>query len=324
VRDLETGEQLALKRLLRADTQSVLRLKREFRSLADIHHPNLVKLYELGHDRISPFFTMEYLEGEELEDYLNQGAPPSAAINDNAGAVAARTARVLGAFEQLANGVVSLHRAGVLHRDLKPSNVMVSDGRVVVLDFGIALEVGEGAATVTLNKLASGTPAYMAPEQIQGKHLGEPNNWYAFGAMLYEALSGKLPIDGSLSELLRRKLAQDPCCAPTPRAHVRSRQRPNCFQTCPRRARATIATCRCSVAKPSSLPAMRLCGLAHRQRESRKPARDATRRGRSQLTAAGLVARRAQTVHFGKYAKPNQTLSDTTTATQAQLDMRSV
>lgn len=204
VRDRETGEQLALKRLLRADNQGLLRLKREFRSLADIHHPNLVKLYELGQDDVSAFFTMEYIEGEELRHYLAASRPS----NDNCDP--GRLARVFDVFVQLADAVQALHRAGVLHRDLKPSNVMVAAGRAVLLDFGIAVEVGDSAATVTADGYASGTPAYMAPEQIQGKHLGEPNDWYAFGVMLYEALSGRLPIEGTLAELLRRKGTQAP------------------------------------------------------------------------------------------------------------------
>jgi eukaryotic-like serine/threonine-protein kinase len=224
VRDRETGDRLALKRLLRADEDSLLRLKREFRALANFHHPNLVKLYELGQDETSAYFTMEYLEGVDLKQYveLPRGsatqtsqrvlAAAAAAANDNRADLDERAhiARVLRAFEQLAAAVRALHAAGMLHRDLKPSNVMVSNGRVVVLDFGIALEVGAGAATITQDKLSSGTPAYMAPEQIHGVHLGEPNDWYAFGAMLYEALSGVLPIEGTLAQLLQRKRTQDP------------------------------------------------------------------------------------------------------------------
>ncbi|MET0387593.1 MAG: protein kinase [Polyangiales bacterium] len=221
VRDRETGDRLALKRLVRADEESLLRLKREFRALAGISHPNLVKLFELGQDATSAFFTMEFLEGEDLRQHLEMNAQkttaerPSlraAAANDNAADSTERAhiARVLVAFEQLATGVRALHVAGVLHRDLKPSNVMVSHGRVVVLDFGIALDVGAGATTVTQDKLAFGTPAYMAPEQVFGSHVGEANDWYAFGAMLYEALSGRLPIEGKVAELLERKRTQQP------------------------------------------------------------------------------------------------------------------
>jgi serine/threonine protein kinase/tetratricopeptide (TPR) repeat protein len=211
VRDRETGDRLALKRLLRAEEESLLRLKREFRALAGISHPNLVRLYELGRDETSAFFTMEYLPGEDLKKYLDRDSSGERlAANDNDKAERVRIARVLGAYEQLASGVRALHAAGLLHRDLKPSNVMVANDRVVVLDFGIALDVGAGAATITQDKLSSGTPAYMAPEQVQGVHIGEPNDWYAFGAMLYEALSGSLPIEGRLAELLTRKSTHDP------------------------------------------------------------------------------------------------------------------
>jgi eukaryotic-like serine/threonine-protein kinase len=206
VRDRETGDRMALKRLLRADEDSVLRLKREFRALAGVSHPNLVKLYELGQDETSAYFTMEYLDGQDLRRYLTLGTQHGVPVANDNGAIL----RVLGAFDQLATGVRALHAAGLLHRDLKPSNVMVASGRVVVLDFGIALDLGASAETITQDKLSSGTPAYMAPEQVQGVHLGEPNDWYAFGAMLYEALSGKLPIEGKLNALLQRKLTHDP------------------------------------------------------------------------------------------------------------------
>jgi serine/threonine protein kinase/tetratricopeptide (TPR) repeat protein len=220
VRDRDTGDRLALKRLLRADEESLLRLKREFRALAGISHPNLVKLFELGQDETSAYFTMEYLAGEDLRQHLEMDAHgtednrlslKAASANDNDNdSERGQVARVLSAFEQLATGVRALHGAGVLHRDLKPSNVMVSDGRVVVLDFGIALEVGARANTITHDKLSFGTPAYVAPEQASGSHVGEANDWYAFGAMLYEALSGVLPIEGKLSELLQRKRTHAP------------------------------------------------------------------------------------------------------------------
>jgi eukaryotic-like serine/threonine-protein kinase len=222
VRDRETGDRIALKRLVRADEDSVLRLKREFRALADISHPNLVKLYELEQDETSAYFTMEYLEGVDLREHLGTAAHATLAdaprrrlvANDGPGRDAQlereRIARVLRAFQQLAAAVQALHAAGLLHRDLKPSNVMVAGDRIVVLDFGIALSLGSAPPTVNQDKLSSGTPAYMAPEQIQGVHHGEPNDWYAFGAMLYEALSGRLPIEGKLMELLQRKATHDP------------------------------------------------------------------------------------------------------------------
>lgn len=112
-------------------------------------------------------------------------------------------------FIQLARGLRALHRAGKLHRDLKPSNVLVAHGRVVVLDFGLVREVGDAAITVTQEEAIVGTPAYMAPEQISNGALRPACDWYAFGVMLYEALSGVLPFGGPLYKLLQLKLEQD-------------------------------------------------------------------------------------------------------------------
>ena len=204
-KDLETGEQVALKKLFRMDPKTVLRLKREFRALVDINHQHIVKLYDMGRASDGWFFTMEYLRGEDLSRYLaNEPAASGGASNDNA------LARLLSCFMQLALGVNALHQAGMLHRDLKPSNVFVVEQRVVVLDFGLVRELDVNAATLTEDGSISGTPAYMAPEQIAARELTAASDWYAFGIMLYEALSGHLPFDGALLDVLRRKLDTDP------------------------------------------------------------------------------------------------------------------
>jgi serine/threonine protein kinase len=211
VKDRESGEYLALKKLFRMDAKSVLRLKREFRSLADINHPNIVKLYELGRASDAWFLTMEYLDGSDFLSYLEE----EQRLDEVADATAAQRAspygaRLIPAFYQLACGINALHRAGMLHRDLKPSNVIVADHRVVVLDFGLVRDLSAGAATLTEEGSIAGTPAYMAPEQARGQALSAASDWYAFGVMLYEALSGLLPFEGSMMELLRQKLERDP------------------------------------------------------------------------------------------------------------------
>jgi tetratricopeptide (TPR) repeat protein len=200
VRDRETGEQLALKKLLRMDSKSVLRLKREFRSLADVHHPNLVKLYDLGHASDAWFLTMEYVPGRDLLSYVDRNPPAGTSA----------TTQLVSTFHQLALGVHALHRAGMLHRDLKPSNVLVSEqGRVVVLDFGLVRELESADSKLTEDGSVAGTPAYMAPEQALDKKLTEACDWYAFGVMLFEALSGELPFDGGMMQVLRLKLTID-------------------------------------------------------------------------------------------------------------------
>jgi eukaryotic-like serine/threonine-protein kinase len=214
VRDRETGEELAYKRLQRADEHSIARLKREFRTLSTINHKNVIRLYDLGRTRDEWFLTMEYLDGHTLLDHLDSNSKISGTLRRTesgagVGVDDGDLARILSVFHQLATGIHALHQRGVLHRDLKPSNVIVEKGRVVVLDFGLALEFGDAAATITMDGAIAGTPAYMAPEQLQGRDWGEPNDWYAFGVMLFEALSGYLPIEGRLQELLRRKIEQD-------------------------------------------------------------------------------------------------------------------
>jgi hypothetical protein len=202
--DRQTGESVALKKLSRVDAKSVLRFKREFRSLAHIQHPNLVRLYDLEREADGMWFlTMEYLPGTDLVSHLRpDDAPPSDWRNE--------AARVRDCFSQLARGISALHGAGMLHRDLKPSNVLVCEGRVVVLDFGLVRGIDERDARVTEEGIVTGTPAYMAPEQASGKPLLEAADWYAFGVMLYEVLTDALPFEGSILQIMRQKVDADP------------------------------------------------------------------------------------------------------------------
>ena len=122
--------------------------------------------------------------------------------------------RLRDALGQLADGVAALHRAGIVHRDLKPSNVMVADdGRVVILDFGLATELPQArgpASPEAEEDGLTGTAAYMAPEQVSGSRGAPASDWYAVGVMLYEALSGARPFTGALLQVLLAKRTQDP------------------------------------------------------------------------------------------------------------------
>ena len=209
-RDRETGEQVALKKLFRMDTTSVLRVKREFRSLADMNHPNLVRLYDLGRADDGWFLTMEYVPGTDLSSYVKLVSGANTPAHEYLKLIAAEPERWLWAFHELAHGVQALHRARMLHRDLKPSNVIVAKDRVVVLDFGLVRALDSAALSeVTFDRVISGTPGYMAPEQARGDSLTEATDWYAFGIMLYEALCGELPFDGTVLEILNAKLSCD-------------------------------------------------------------------------------------------------------------------
>jgi hypothetical protein len=190
-RDLARGGFVALKTLPGADAAALYRFKNEFRSLAGLAHENLVTLYELAADGPVWFFTMEQVEGTDFLTYVRGDATP--------GQPPAGMGRVRSAFRQLVAALEALHRAGKLHRDLKPSNVLVTPaGRVVVLDFGLAAELGPGGQHES--GVVIGTPAYMAPEQAAGGPVSAAADWYSVGVMLYLVLTGQLPYRGETSQ----------------------------------------------------------------------------------------------------------------------------
>jgi eukaryotic-like serine/threonine-protein kinase len=207
VRDVVRDEVVALKTLRRARPVDVSRLKREFRSLADVAHPNLVCLHELVVEATHCFFTMELVEGASVTAYLQP--PISDAIGSGMVKHRPDPERVRSILRQVVAGLSALHEKGKLHRDIKPSNVMVRrDGRVVILDFGLAIDVPTRAG-VSDERMA-GTPAYLAPEQHAGAAPSEASDWYAVGVTLYEAMTGRLPFSGSWQTLSARKRHSDP------------------------------------------------------------------------------------------------------------------
>lgn len=224
-RDKERGGEVALKTLRDADAAGIYRFKQEFRSLADLSHPNLVVLHELFAEGDAWFFTMERVEGRDFLAHVwghgrSTRPPPSAealAETRRAAPLALPPtpmrdeARLRDAFAQLAEGITALHRAGKLHRDLKPSNVLVTrEARAVILDFGLVGERKQDELQRTIEEGVMGTPAYMSPEQSAGAPTAEPTDWYAVGAMLYEALTGKLPFEGGLMWVIAQKQTEDP------------------------------------------------------------------------------------------------------------------
>jgi len=193
--DLRTGERIALKTMRHPDGDAVRRLKREFRSLQDLHHPNLVRLGELIEDRGVWFFTMELVKGSPLLEWVR----PGGAVDEP---------RLRDAIGQLASALTYLHQAGKVHRDVKPSNILVTrQGRLVLLDFGL---VSEAQETEAKQDSVVGTVAYMAPEQAAGFRVGPEADWYSVGCILYEALTDRLPFDGSPIEIMMEKQRRQP------------------------------------------------------------------------------------------------------------------
>jgi eukaryotic-like serine/threonine-protein kinase len=239
--DRERKVRVALKTLSKLDPERLYLFKQEFRALADITHPNLAKLYELISEGGQWYFTMEFVDGENLLQFAWHDPPratPSPApqpvddttptacldtISVGAGVrlppvkhipTVVRTERrapfdqIRGVLRQMAEGIDFLHTAGKLHRDIKPSNIMVTaEGRVVLLDFGLISELRHDVAKPGF---ISGTVAYMAPEQAIGAPLTEAADWYATGCTLYEVLTGRPPFDGDYDAIIHAKLTVDP------------------------------------------------------------------------------------------------------------------
>lgn len=161
------------------------RFEVEARAAAGLSHPNLVAVYDTGEDAGTPFIVMERLPGETLADRMAAGPVEQAWLARVAG-------DVLGALG-------AAHAAGVVHRDVKPGNILLAaDGCAKVADFGIA-KSAEVAADVTGTGLLVGTPAYLAPERVEGRPATPRSDLYSLGVVLYEALAGMKPFDGTNS-----------------------------------------------------------------------------------------------------------------------------
>lgn len=234
--DHERQGTVALKWLSRVDAETLHRFKAEFRSLADLSHPNLVQLFDLMTDQDRWFFSMELVRGVALPEYFRpevqqafgleetytrdtviDGSPPPAESGltrrpSRAGAFDLAVDEIVRVYRQLALGVGALHRAGKLHRDLKCQNVMVTpEGRVVLLDFGLVWDARAAVFQARAGRPeVAGTPLYMAPEQCAGAPVGQAVDWYAVGVMLFRTLTGELPFEGHLYEVMARKQAEDP------------------------------------------------------------------------------------------------------------------
>ncbi|MEL6104825.1 MAG: WD40 repeat domain-containing serine/threonine-protein kinase [Planctomycetota bacterium] len=165
------------------------RFKTEARAAAAISHPNVVQVHEVLIEDGLPILIQQWIDGPSLASSLNQSGPMDCD-------------RAADWMIQIADAVACAHDHGIVHRDLKPANVMLSKGRPMVLDFGLA-SYPEFSSGLTTEGTMLGTPAYMSPEQAEGKDSSEPtSDIYSLGAVLYEMLVGKPPFVGKTSDVL--------------------------------------------------------------------------------------------------------------------------
>jgi eukaryotic-like serine/threonine-protein kinase len=188
-RDTRLGRDVALKILPESFVREGDRLHRfeqEARAVAALNHPNVLAIFDTGQENGSPYLVSELLEGETLRTLLDGGVLPQR--------------KTIEYGVQIAQGLAAAHEKGIVHRDLKPENIFVNkDGRIKILDFGLAKLAQKAAVadgvTLTSSHTAAGvvmgTASYMAPEQVRGEAADPRTDIFAFGAVLYEMLSGK-------------------------------------------------------------------------------------------------------------------------------------
>ncbi len=209
--DLWREMSVAIKLCGREDANAMLWFKREFRVVASLRHPNLVELFELvAHER-SYYFTMEHVAGIDPRRWTRgeSDAPPEhetstlaplrppPIASGSAAAVDIDFSRVRVVLAQLAEGLAFLHGRGVIHRDIKPSNVLVANGTVKLLDFGLALDRQriEGERARESNRIV-GTPAYMAPEYLAQRVVSPAMDVFSLGVLACELVTGVSPLKG--------------------------------------------------------------------------------------------------------------------------------
>ena len=158
------------------------RFYQEAKAAGRLNHPNIVTIYDVGKSGDVAYIAMEFLQGRELRDIMNDGG-------------LLPVDQVLDIVAQVAQGLAYAHEHGIVHRDVKPSNIMVvRDGHAKITDFGIARMASSAVRTQT--GMVLGSPKYMSPEQVMGKEIDQRSDIFSLGVMLYEMLTGQAPFNG--------------------------------------------------------------------------------------------------------------------------------
>jgi TolB-like protein/tetratricopeptide (TPR) repeat protein len=178
------------------------RFQREARLLASLNHPNIAVIHDIIEQEAFGYLVLEYVPGQTLAEQITKGP--------------LKPQKALKIALQITKAVAAAHEHDVIHRDLKPGNIKITpDGRVKVLDFGLAKAVGgessEKPTTVTQPGRVMGTPAYMSPEQARGKPTDKRSDIWSFGCIMYQMLTGHLPFEGeTATDTLARIIEREP------------------------------------------------------------------------------------------------------------------
>jgi serine/threonine-protein kinase len=188
------------------DRDTTARFRREAQAIAQLRHPNIVNVYDFGEYLGTPYMIVEYVPGGSLADRLSEGQLDPA--------------QALKYLRGIAAGLDYAHGIGVIHRDVKPANVLLEkDDTPVLADFGLA-KLMQGSSVKSMSGVTTGTPAYMAPEQVIGSKVGPAADRYSLATIAYEMFAGVIPFDGEgLMELLYAQVHRDPL---PPSTHNRS------------------------------------------------------------------------------------------------------
>ena len=234
-RDPRLGRDVAIKVLppaFSADPDRLHRFEQEARAAAALNHPNILAVYDIGQHDNAPYIVSELLEGETLRERLGQAPATSRGVGVPASEQNPLSVRnAVDYAVQVCRGLAAAHEKGITHRDLKPENLfLTTDGRVKILDFGLA-KLTEAAladssavptaAPDTLPGLMLGTVGYMAPEQVRGADADHRADIFAFGAILYEMLSGHRAFRGATTvDTISAILKEDPPELPMAARHI--------------------------------------------------------------------------------------------------------
>lgn len=183
------------------DAKFIERFLREARSAATLTHPNICPVFDVGEIEGTRFITMAYIQGHPLSEFVNPDRPQ-------------RDRNVANTIRKIALALHEAHGNGLVHRDVKPANVMIDQrNEPIIMDFGLARPIDDGGdARLTKDGAILGSPAYMSPEQIEGKSekIGPACDIYSLGVILYELLTGQLPFQGSIASIIGQVLSKDP------------------------------------------------------------------------------------------------------------------